>query len=70
MTTKVIVSCPDTSHWAVRVYVEDRVFDFGTQKFKDEWSRSDVFNLNPEEKREVYVHSSRRLTIVEVDHPS
>ena len=67
MTTKVILLCPDTSHWAVKASVQDRVFSFDAQKYTDEWREADSFILNPAEQRETYVHSSRRIMIMEVE---
>jgi hypothetical protein len=65
MTTKVVIACPDQSPWSVDVSVEDKVFDFATQKHTDAWKQADSFTLRPTETREVHVHSSRRLVIEE-----
>jgi hypothetical protein len=65
MTTKVVIACPDQSPWSVDVSVEDKVFDFATQKHTDAWKQVDTFTLKPTEVREVHIHGSRRLVIVE-----
>jgi hypothetical protein len=65
MTTKVVIACPDQSPWSVDVSVEDKVFDFATQKHTDAWKQADSFTLKPTEAREVHVYDTRRLVIVE-----
>jgi hypothetical protein len=67
MTTKVVVSCPNDSHWDIKVTIKDRAFDFVTQKYSDEWRVADSFTLKPTESREVYVHSSRHVLVEEID---
>jgi hypothetical protein len=66
MTTKVIVTCPDRSHWAIKVSIEDRAFSFETQKYNDEWEVTNSVVLQPTESHETYIHGSRRLTVEEI----
>lgn len=65
MTTRVHLHCPDTSHWHVKVTIQDKVFDTVDQKMTDEWRTADRFVLKQTESRDVYVHSTRRLIIEE-----
>ena len=67
MTTKVRITCPDNSHWDIKVTIEDQVFSFETQKMTDEWRSVNTITLKPTESHETYVHSSRRLTVEQVE---
>lgn len=67
MTTKVVLECPDNSHWHVKVEVRDRVYDHTANAYTDDWGLADSFVLKQTEKREVYIHSSRRLIVDEVE---
>jgi hypothetical protein len=72
MTTKVSISCPDNSHWAVKVEVQDKIMvaqvigGVATINAVPSWSTTEIFELKPTESRETYVHSTRRLVIEEV----
>lgn len=67
MTTKVKLECPDNSHWHVKVEVRDRVWDFEKQVMTDDWSLADSFVLKQTESREVYITSTRKLTVEEIE---
>lgn len=68
MTTKVKIECPDTSHWHVRVKTQDKLYDPKSQKYvPNEFTTVDTFVLKQGEAREVYIHSSRRLVIEEIE---
>ncbi len=66
MTTKVVIECPDNSHWHVKVEVRDRVWDGAAHTHTDDWSLADSFVLKQGDKRETYVHSTRKLVVEEV----
>jgi hypothetical protein len=66
MTTKVVLSCPDNSHWKVKVEIRDRVYDPQKLAMTDDWSLADSFELGPGESRETYIHDSRKLIVEEV----
>jgi hypothetical protein len=66
MTTKVVVTCPDNSHWPLKVITQDCVFDAIAREVTTEWKDTSSVELRVGEKHETYVHSSRRLVIEEV----
>jgi hypothetical protein len=66
MTTRIKLECPDTSHWHVKVDVQDQVYDHEAKAMTDEWREADSFVLKQTESRETYIHSSRRLIVTEI----
>jgi hypothetical protein len=68
MTTKVVVACPQGSHWSLKVTVQDDIYDFATKKMTGEWSNGAVSIIDPGRLLpETYVHASRRLIIEEIE---
>lgn len=67
MTTKVVISCPDNSHWHVKVEVRDRVYDHANKVMTDYYSLADSFTLKQTESREVWISSGRKLIVEEVE---
>lgn len=68
MTTKVQVTCPDNSHWHVKVTVRDQLYDPKSGKYvPEQFTKAETFILKQGEAREVYITSSRSLVIEEVE---
>jgi hypothetical protein len=67
MTTKVKVECPDSSHWHVRIEIQDNRWDPVKKEISGEFSLFDSFILKPGDSRETYITSTRRLMISEVE---
>ncbi|MES2030859.1 MAG: hypothetical protein V4477_16890 [Pseudomonadota bacterium] len=69
MTTKVHVTCPETSHWNLIVTTEDQVWDADAKKMTGVWAATGQAPvvLKPTEVHETYIHSSRRLVVSEGD---
>lgn len=66
MTTKVVVSCPDNSHWHVKVEIRDQVYDFEKKVMTEDWGLAGSFVLKQGESRETYITNSRKLVVSEV----
>jgi hypothetical protein len=66
MTTKVVVSCPESSHWNLIVTTEDQVWDADFKKMTYVWRQTGtVVVLKPLDSHETYIHSNRRLIVSE-----
>lgn len=63
MTTKINIACEAGSHWAVKVTVMDMQIDTNTNSMVNCHAGSYV--LQPGEKKEEYVHSTRFYIIEE-----
>lgn len=70
MTMQVNVAHHGPASYVTVVTVEDRVFDFVTQKHTDEWRKAEEFQLVAGQHRGVYLHSTRRLTVTEIAAPA
>lgn len=67
MTTRVTVSCPDDSHWHVKVTVRDKLFDPKSGRYvPDQFTRGESFILKQGESRDITIWDSRGLTIEEI----
>lgn len=67
MTTRVTVSCPDDSHWHVKVTVRDKLFDPKSGRYvPDQFTRGESFILKQGESREISIWDSRSLVVEEV----
>ena len=67
MTTRVKLECPDSSHWHVKVEIRDRVYDFEAKRMTDDWTLAESFVLKQGDSREVYITSTRKLSVEEVE---
>lgn len=65
MTMSVNIAHRGPDSYVSIVTVEDRVFDHGAQKYTDEWVLADKFTLNAGQHRDVTIHSTRRVMVVE-----
>lgn len=67
MTTKVDISCPDNSHWNVRVSVQDQVYDPDKQIMTPEWRETQSHVIAPGGRLDgLYLTSSRRVLLEEI----
>lgn len=67
MTTKVVISCPDNSHWHVKVTVRDKLYDPKSQKYvPGQYTRAQTHILKQGEKVETYLTDSRSLEVEEI----
>jgi hypothetical protein len=70
MTTKVTVTCSESSHWNLVVTTEDKVWDSEAKKLSDDWvavAYPPVVVLKPLESHETYLTSTRRIVVSEGD---
>lgn len=69
MTTKIIITCQENSHWDIAVITQDQEYDFKSQTHTDKWNNvGEPKILGPGESTEkdhMYVHSSRRFVVEE-----
>lgn len=67
MTTKVVISCPEGSHWHVKVTIRDKLYDPKSQKYvPGEYTRVQGSILKPGESFETYLTDSRSLEVDEI----
>lgn len=69
MTMQINVGHHGPDAYVTVVTVEDRVFDFVTQKHTDEWRKAEEFQLVAGQHRSVYLHSTRRMVVTEIAAP-
>ncbi len=67
MTTRVVVSCPEGSHWHLLVTVRDSLFDPKSKRYvPEQFTRVETHVLTQGESREINIWDSRSLVVEEV----
>lgn len=66
MTMSVNVAHHGPDAYTTLVVIEDRTYDVANERMTDNWHEADRFTLAAGEQRTVYLHSSRRLRVEEV----
>lgn len=66
MTMSVNVAHHGPDAYTTLVVIEDRTYDVANERMTDNWHEADRFTLAAGEHRTVYLHSSCRLRVEEV----
>jgi hypothetical protein len=66
MTTKITVDVPAGHGWKVHVKIEDQKYDHEKKAMSADWIVVEDGHVNPGEKRDFWLSSSRRATFDEI----